>query len=101
VSPPPASMRKPGGDALIARLDARFRGPLMVFFLRRKFSRSEAEDLTQEVFARMIGRDAERRLSKGAALALAAAAAASAPSRLGALRVLARAALQIPTGRHN
>lgn len=46
-------------DALIAHLDARFRGPLMVFFLRRKFLRTEAEDLTQEVFLRMIGRENE------------------------------------------
>jgi RNA polymerase sigma factor (sigma-70 family) len=46
-------------DALVARLDARFRGPLMVYFLRRKFMRAEAEDLTQEVFLRMIGREAE------------------------------------------
>jgi RNA polymerase sigma-70 factor (ECF subfamily) len=44
-------------DELVARLDARFRGPLMVFFLRRRFSRAEAEDLTQEVFVRMLGRD--------------------------------------------
>ena len=41
---------------LRARLDARFRGPLMVYFLRRKFPRPEAEDLTQEVFVRMLGR---------------------------------------------
>ena len=44
-------------DALLARLDARFRGPLMVFFMRRQFTRPEAEDLTQEVFLRMVGRD--------------------------------------------
>jgi RNA polymerase sigma-70 factor (ECF subfamily) len=44
-----------GHDELVARLDARFRGPLMVFFLRRRFSRAEAEDLTQEVFVRMLG----------------------------------------------
>lgn len=50
-----ANERQP--DALIARLDARFRGPLMVFFLRRQFARAEAEDLTQEVFLRMVGRD--------------------------------------------
>jgi RNA polymerase sigma factor (sigma-70 family) len=46
-------------DALIARLDARFRGPLMVYFLRRRFLRTEAEDLTQEVFVRMLGRETE------------------------------------------
>jgi RNA polymerase sigma-70 factor (ECF subfamily) len=37
-----------------ARLDARFRGPLMSFFLRRVRDRAEAEDLTQEVFARLL-----------------------------------------------
>jgi RNA polymerase sigma factor (sigma-70 family) len=39
---------------LSARLDARFRGPLMSFFLRRVRDRDEAEDLTQEVFTRLI-----------------------------------------------
>lgn len=29
----------------------------MVFFMRRQFTRPEAEDLTQEVFLRMVGRD--------------------------------------------
>ena len=53
------SMAAPHADRadLIARLDARFRGPLMVFFLRRQFSRAEAEDLTQEVFVRLLGRE--------------------------------------------
>lgn len=41
--------------ALLDRLDARFRGPLMSFFLRRIGNRAEAEDLTQEVFVRLIG----------------------------------------------
>lgn len=36
-------------------LDARFRGPLMSFFIRRIGSRNEAEDLTQEVFVRLMG----------------------------------------------
>lgn len=40
--------------ALRARLDARFRGPLMSFFLRRVAGRAEAEDLTQEVFIRLL-----------------------------------------------
>jgi len=40
---------------LRARLDARFRGPLMSFFARRVGDRAEAEDLTQEVFVRLIG----------------------------------------------
>ena len=36
------------------QLDARFRRPLMSFFLRRLGSRSEAEDLTQQVFVRVL-----------------------------------------------
>jgi len=40
---------------LRARLDARFRGPLMSYFTRRVGDRAEAEDLTQEVFVRLIG----------------------------------------------
>lgn len=35
-------------------LDRRFRGPLMSFFLRRTRCREEAEDLTQDVFVRML-----------------------------------------------
>jgi len=42
-------------EDLRKRLDARFRGPLMSFFLRRVRDREEAEDLTQEVFVRLIG----------------------------------------------
>jgi RNA polymerase sigma factor (sigma-70 family) len=37
-----------------ADLDARFRRPLMKFFLRRVRHVAEAEDLTQEVFARAL-----------------------------------------------
>lgn len=36
------------------QLNARFRGPLMSFFLRRVRDRTEAEDLSQEVFARLL-----------------------------------------------
>ncbi len=36
-------------------LNARFRGPLMAYFVRRLGNRSEAEDLTQETFARLLG----------------------------------------------
>ena len=50
--------REFGAQELLARLEGRFRGPLMVFFMRRRFERTEAEDLTQEVFARMLGREA-------------------------------------------
>lgn len=45
--------------ALAARLDARFRAPLMSFFLRRTGSRQDAEDLTQEVFLRILRREEE------------------------------------------
>lgn len=40
---------------LLAELDARFRAPLMVYFLRRVGHHSEAEDLTQETFSRLLG----------------------------------------------
>ena len=40
---------------LRAALDARFRAPLMGYFVSRVSSRDEAEDLTQEVFVRLIG----------------------------------------------
>ena len=43
------------GGTQPATLDARFRVPLMSFFLRRIRNRAEAEDLTQEVFVRLIG----------------------------------------------
>lgn len=44
-----------GTQELIAELNSRFRGPLMTYFLRRVANRSEAEDLTQETFVRLIG----------------------------------------------
>ncbi len=44
---------RPAAD-LAAELDTRFRRPLMKFFLRRVHHFAEAEDLTQEVFARAL-----------------------------------------------
>ncbi|HEV2618352.1 MAG TPA: sigma-70 family RNA polymerase sigma factor [Acidobacteriaceae bacterium] len=38
----------------MATLDTRFRTPLMAYFLRRTGKRSEAEDLTQETFIRLM-----------------------------------------------
>lgn len=43
--------------ATLSALDARFRAPLMAYFMRRVRNAAEAEDLTQEVFARLIGSD--------------------------------------------
>ncbi len=41
-------------DQFRAELDRTFRGPLTAFFLRRVRDRAEAEDLTQEVFVRIL-----------------------------------------------
>ncbi|HEY4075603.1 MAG TPA: sigma-70 family RNA polymerase sigma factor [Rhizomicrobium sp.] len=47
--------RKPRGDSqLDAELSHRFRAPLMAYFLKRVRDRTEAEDLTQEAFVRLI-----------------------------------------------
>lgn len=47
-----------------AALDARFRRPLMKFFMRRVRDMREAEDLTQEVFARALGSGELARLQR-------------------------------------
>ena len=44
-----------GTEGLIGRFDARFRRPLMSYFLRRvNGDHAEAEDLTQQVFVRLL-----------------------------------------------
>lgn len=49
---------------VLLKLDARFRRPLMTFFLRRVFNRAEAEDLTQQVFVRLVGSEEVGRLEQ-------------------------------------
>lgn len=46
---------RPFDEQLRARLDARFRAPLMSYFLRRVRDPAEAEDLTQDVFIKLLG----------------------------------------------
>ena len=45
----------PDHSSIKEELDARFRAPLVAYFMRRTGSPQEAEDLTQETFARLIG----------------------------------------------
>lgn len=54
-SPPRPTLDISAGD-----LDSRFRGPLMSFFLRRVGDRAEAEDLTQQVFLRLLASPSAR-----------------------------------------
>ena len=42
------------GPTAALELDRSFRGPLVAYFLKRVKSRNEAEDLTQEVFVRLL-----------------------------------------------
>jgi len=44
-------------NVTVSELDARFRSVLMAYFLRRTGNRSDAEDLTQETFVRLINSD--------------------------------------------
>jgi len=49
-----ADKRRAPGATLIGELDRRFRLPLIAYFRRRVSSASEAEDLTQDVFERVL-----------------------------------------------
>jgi RNA polymerase sigma-70 factor (ECF subfamily) len=51
----PVSGSKSDHSTVKQELDAQFRASLMSYFLRRVGNRSEAEDLTQETFTRLIG----------------------------------------------
>jgi RNA polymerase sigma-70 factor (ECF subfamily) len=55
------------------QLDARFRAPLISYFLRRVHDRPEAEDLTQEVFVRLVARAEAPRAETVASYVFAAA----------------------------
>jgi RNA polymerase sigma factor (sigma-70 family) len=57
-----------------ADLDRTYRGPLVAYFLRRVGDRSEAEDLTQEVFARVLNRSETIEPARAEAYVFAAAA---------------------------
>jgi RNA polymerase sigma factor (sigma-70 family) len=49
-----ADKQRAPGASLIGELDRRFRLPLIAYFRRRVSSASEAEDLTQDVFERVL-----------------------------------------------
>jgi RNA polymerase sigma factor (sigma-70 family) len=49
-----SSSSSPGPGIAAPELDSRYRRPLMSFFLRRVSDHAEAEDLTQQVFLRLL-----------------------------------------------
>ncbi len=53
ISPKEPDRITPGPTAAL-ELDRWFRGPLVAYFLKRVGNRNEAEDLTQEVFVRLL-----------------------------------------------
>ncbi len=56
----------------IPELDRRWRPALMAFFMRRVHDRNEAEDLTQEVFLRLLNTEAGQARSDGYVFQIAA-----------------------------
>jgi RNA polymerase sigma-70 factor (ECF subfamily) len=50
----PEGDKSTAGPTAALELDRSFRGPLVAYFLKRVGSRNEAEDLTQEVFMRLV-----------------------------------------------
>ena len=53
---PPTPVPSTDREKLLRQLSERYRLPLTAYFARRVGSRAEAEDLTQEVFLRMVRR---------------------------------------------
>jgi RNA polymerase sigma-70 factor (ECF subfamily) len=68
------STKEPDNSDLLTLLDGRFRGPLMGFFLRRIKNRAEAEDLTQEVFVRLLSTSEPNRIKHADAFVFQVAA---------------------------
>jgi RNA polymerase sigma-70 factor (ECF subfamily) len=54
VQPSDPTAEQPSDRDLRLRLDSQYRGSLMAYFTRRVRDRTEAEDLTQEVFLRVV-----------------------------------------------
>lgn len=54
--PHPSSLSESTREAFLHRLSESYRQPLTAYFQRRVHSRIEAEDLTQEVFLRLVRR---------------------------------------------
>jgi RNA polymerase sigma-70 factor (ECF subfamily) len=54
ADPMPPREQEASNSDLSSRLDTRFRGPLMTFFMRRIRDRAEAEDLTQDTLLRVL-----------------------------------------------
>ena len=58
-------MTMENSSEVACELDRRWRPALLVFFLRRVHDRAEAEDLTQEVIVRLLGRTGDEGMGDG------------------------------------